>query len=239
MVPQLLEAFRTGGGVPWADYGDDLWQGQGDFNRPLLRNQLAQELLPQVPDIHAKLQSGALVADLACGVGWSSIALARGYPKTIVHGFDLDEHAIAEARRNATKLGVDDRVTFHIRDVADGPVSGGYDLATIFEAVHDLSRPVEVLRAARTVLKPEGSVLVMDENVNETFTAPSNDVERLMYGASILICLPNGLADKPSAATGTVMRPATLRGFALAAGFGNFEVLPIAHDIFRFYRLSG
>lgn len=239
VMPQLLEAYRTGGGVAWTDYGDDVWQAQGDFNRPLFRNQLAQELLPQVPDIHSLLQTGARVADIACGVGWSSIALARGYPKTVVHGFDLDDRAIAQARRNAKELGVDDRVTFEVRDVAAAPESGTYDLVTIFEALHDLSRPVDVLRSARGVLKPGGSMLVMDENVNETFTAPGGDIERLMYGASILMCLPNGMADKPSAATGTVMRPATLRAYALAAGFNTSEVLPIQHDFFRFYRLSG
>lgn len=237
VMPRLLEAFRSGGGVAWADYGDDLWQAQGDFNRPLLRNQLAQEILPQIPDLQAVLERGALVADIACGVGWSAIAIARAYPKTRVHGFDLDERAIAQARRNAAEAGLSERATFQIKDAAEAPDAGGYDLVTFFEAVHDLSRPVEALQAARAILKPGGSVLVMDENVLETFAAPSNDVERLMYGSSILLCLPNCLAESPSAATGTVMRPATLRRYAIEAGFREVEILPIAHDLFRFYRL--
>lgn len=237
VMPRLLEAYRSGGGVSWADYGDDLWQSQGDFNRPLFRHQLTQEFLPQIADVHAKLGQGARVADVACGVGWSSIAIAKGYPMTSVDGFDLDDRAIATARRAAAEAGVADRVNFHVRDAADPEHKGRYDLVTIFEAVHDLSRPVETLRAAREMLVAGGTVLVMDERVAESFTAPGDDVERLMYGASILICLPNGLAEQPSAATGTVMRPDTLRRYAMAAGFRDVEVLGIEHPFFRFYRL--
>jgi len=135
VMPKLLEAYRSGGGVSWAEYGDDLWQSQGDFNRPLFRNQLTQEILPQIADVHAKLGEGARVADIACGVGWSSIAIARGYPRTRVDGFDLDERAVATARRAAAEAGVADRVDFHIRDATDPAHNGRYDLVTIFEAV--------------------------------------------------------------------------------------------------------
>ena len=101
-----------------------------------------------------------------------------------------------------------------------------------------MSRPVEVLRAVRGLLAPGGTVIVMDENVAESFTAPGDDFERLMYGYSVLVCLPNGLAEQPSAGTGTVMRPATLRAYAEAAGFRGFSILPIEHESFRFYRLD-
>ena len=237
VMPRLLEAYRSGGGVAWADYGDDLWQSQGDFNRPLFLHQLAQEFLPQIADVHAALERGARVADIACGVGWSSIAIAKGYAKSRVDGFDLDDRAIATARRLAADAGVADRVTYHVRDAADPAHKGQYDLVTIFEAVHDLSRPVETLRAMREMLAVGGTALVMDERVAESFTAPADDVERLMYAASLLICLPNGLAEQPSVATGTVMRPDTLRQYATAAGFGSVEVLGIEHPFFRFYRL--
>lgn len=237
VMPKLLKAFRSGGGVSWADYGDDLWEAQGDFNRPLFLKQLTQEFLPQIGDLHAKLVEGAHVADVACGVGWSSIAIAKGYPKTTVDGFDLDERAIATARHAAAEGGVADRVTFHVRDSADPAHKGRYDLVTIFEAVHDLSRPVETLRAMREMLAVGGTALVMDERVADTFTAPGDDVERLMYAASILICLPNGLAEQPSAATGTVMRADTLRRYATEAGFRAVDVLGIEHPLFRFYRL--
>jgi len=237
VMPKLLEAYRSGRGVSWSEYGDDLWQSQGDFNRPLFRHQLVQEFLPQITDVHATLERGARVADIACGVGWSSIAIAKGYPNTSVDGFDLDERAIAAARQAAADAGVGDRVAFHIRDAADPAHQGRYDVVTIFEAVHDLARPVETLRAMREILVTGGTALVMDERVADSFTAPAGDVERLMYAASLLICLPNGLAEQPSAATGTVMRPDTLRQYATAAGFTAVEILGIEHPFFRFYRL--
>ena len=234
LLPRLVEVFRTGEGIPWSEYGDDCWQGQGDFNRPYFRGGLATELA-KLPDLHAKLTAGARVADVACGVGWSAIAIAQAYPKVTVDGFDLDESAIAQATAYAKAEGVSDRVRFEVRDAAKA--SGTYDLVTIFEALHDMSAPVEVLRAIRAKLATGGSLIVADENVSDTFAAPGGDVERVMYGASITVCLPNGLADRPSAATGTVMRPATMRRYAMAAGFNDVEELPLELGLLRFYRM--
>ena len=108
-----------------------------------------------------------------------------------------------------------------------------------FEMIHDLARPVEALTTMRRLGKPDAVHLVMDEKVAETFEAPTeNPVERLMYAASVLHCLPVGRADTPSAATGTVMRPATFAGYAERAGFATVNVLPIEHDLFRFYHLT-
>lgn len=238
-LPAILEAFRSGGGVPWSAFGEDGRQGQADFNRPLFLNVLGKEWLPAIADVHARLQAdpAARVADIGCGAGWASIGIARSYPKVRVDGFDMDEPSIALAQANAKEAGLGDRVTFHGRDAADPGLSGRYDLVAAFEMVHDLARPVDVLRAMKGLLAPGGAAIVMDERVAETFGAPGDDVERFMYGASILCCLPVGLSESPSAATGTVMRPATLRGYALEAGFRDVEILPIEHDFFRVYRL--
>jgi hypothetical protein len=78
----------------------------------------------------------------------------------------------------------------------------------------------------------------MDERVGEQFTGQPDDVERLMYGFSLLVCLPDGRSHTPSAATGTVMRPDTLRTYARDAGFTGVEILPIENDLWRFYRLT-
>ena len=113
-----------------------------------------------------------------------------------------------------------------------------YDVAFAFECVHDMARPVEVLAAIRAALDPDGVLVVMDEAVAEEFTAPGDDLERLMYGFSLLVCLPDGLSSTPSAGTGTVMRPSVLRGYAERAGFGSLDVLPIeGFGFFRFYAL--
>jgi hypothetical protein len=129
-----------------------------------------------------------------------------------------------------------DWVTFVVRDAADQCLQGAYDVVTIFEALHDMARPVEALRVARTLLRDGGSLLIADERVHERFT-PHNTDERLFYGWSVLFCLPTGMAETPSAGTGAVMRLNTLPQYATEAGFRGVEVLPIEHDLWRFYRL--
>jgi 2-polyprenyl-3-methyl-5-hydroxy-6-metoxy-1,4-benzoquinol methylase len=239
VVPALLEAFRTGGGVSWAAFGADLREAQAAQNRPAFLQLLGKEWLPTIPDLDARLRADppARIADVACGAGWSGIGIARAYPKVRVDGLDLDAPSIDLAQANVAQAGLADRVTMMVRDAADPALVGRYDLVTIFEALHDMSRPVEVLRACRQLLTPGGTVLVVDERVADTFVAPGDQVERLMYGFSVLCCLPAGMADQPSAATGTVMRADTLRGYATEAGFRATDVLPIANDFFRFYRL--
>ena len=239
VLPAVEEAFRSGGGVPWEAYGELGREAQGDANRPLFTNLLGSEWLPAISDVHERLLADppARVADVACGAGWSSIAIARAYPKATVDGYDLDAASVELARSNLAGSGVEDRVTFHLRDAGDPELAGSYQLVTVFEAVHDMSRPVEVLRALRGLAAEDGAVVVMDERVADVFTAPGDEVERLMYTYSVLCCLPVGLAESPSVGTGTVMRADTLRRYAAEAGFTDVEVLPIEHEVFRFYRL--
>lgn len=239
-LPQLLEAFRTGGGVPYEDYGVDLHEGQAGSTRPQFKHQLAQEWLPAMPDVHARLQADppARVADIGMGLGFSSIAIAKGYPKVHVDGFDLDEASVAAARAVAETEGVADRVAFHARDAGDPELARTYDLAIAIECIHDMWNPVGVLASMRRLVGEGGTVLVADEKVADRFTAPGDDVERFMYGFSILHCLPVGMVQQPSAATGTVFRESTMRGYAEKAGFATVDVLPVEHDFFRFYRLT-
>jgi 2-polyprenyl-3-methyl-5-hydroxy-6-metoxy-1,4-benzoquinol methylase len=235
----VTNAYQTGGGVPYKDYGIDLVEGQAGMNRAMFLNELANKWLPAIPGVHQRLLEDppARVADVGTGAGWSSIAIAKGYPKAIVDGFDLDEPSIDMAQRNARAAGVDDRVTFSVRDAADPKFTGQYDLVAAFECVHDMSDPVIALKAMRNLASANGTVLVVDERVGESFSAAKNDIDWMMYGWSILHCLPVGMADKPSAETGTVMRPDTLRRYASAAGFKSVDVLPIENYFFRFYRL--
>jgi ubiquinone/menaquinone biosynthesis C-methylase UbiE len=201
--------------------------------------QLGTEWLPAIPDVHARLQAEppALVADIGCGLGWSSIGIAQAYPNVQVDGFDLDGPSIEMARDNLAGLGLDGRVNFHERDAGDPSLAGRYDLVTAFECVHDMSDPVSALRTARRLAGEQGAVLVVDERVGDVFTPNGNEVEWMMYGWSVLHCLPVGMAEEPSAATGTVMRTDTLRQYAREAGFREVEVLPIENFFFRFYRL--
>jgi SAM-dependent methyltransferase len=236
-LPALLDAYRGGGGVSWAQLGVDARESQADMNRPWFEHSLPGALAG-VPELHERLQrTGARIADIGCGAGWSSIALARAYPSASVDGFDVDAPSLDLARANAAKAGVSDRVSFSGTDAAQLP-DATYDVVFAFECVHDMPRPVEVLAAARRALVPGGVMVVMDEAVAEDFSAPGDSLERLMYGYSLFVCLPDGMAHPPSAGTGTVMRPDTLRRYAEAAGFSEFEILPIEDfGFWRFYQL--
>jgi SAM-dependent methyltransferase len=235
----LTEAFRTGRGVPYEDYGADLRAGQAGMNRNLFLQQLGSDYLPAITDLDARLRADppARVADIGCGVGWSSVGIAKAYPNVRVDGFDLDAASVADAQAVIADAGVGDRVRVELRDAADPELAGRYDLVTAFECVHDMSDPVGALRTMRRLAGEGGVVLVMDERVAERFDPAAGDVERLMYGFSIFHCLPVGLVESPSAATGTVMRPGTLRRYALEAGFRDVDILPLDNLFFNFYRL--
>lgn len=237
-LDKLLAAFRNGGGVAYEDYGVDLVEGQAGMNRAAFLYQLGQEWLPAIPDVHERLQGeDARIADLGCGAGWSSIGMANSYENARVDGFDLDRASIELARKNVAEAGLSDRVRMEVRDAGDPELAGKYDLVVALECVHDMSDPVSALRAMKRLAKAGGAVIVVDEKVGEAFTPAGNEIEPLMYGFSVFHCLPVGMAEQPSAGTGTVMRPDTLRGYAQEAGFGEMEILPIDTFFFRFYRL--
>jgi 2-polyprenyl-3-methyl-5-hydroxy-6-metoxy-1,4-benzoquinol methylase len=238
-LPALFDAYRGGGGVPYKDYGTEFRNSIASLNRPMFKNLLGNHWLPAMPDVDRRLRADppARVADVGCGTGWSSIAIAQAYPKVRVDGFDIDEPSTRTARENAAKAGIDDRVRFEVRDAADPDNAASYDLVTAFETIHDMSDPVAALRAMRGLVAPGGAVMVADERVAESFSAPGDELERFMYGWSVLHCLPVGRVDPPALGTGTVMRPETLRRYARQAGFSGVEILPIEHDFWRFYRL--
>lgn len=232
----LADAFRDGGAppsIPWEP------EGRANPNRARFLNLLGSEWLPAVPDVDARLRADppARVADLACGMGWSSIAMAQAYPKIVIDGLDLDEDAIAVAQGHAKQVGLADRVRFAATDAALLPPENRYDLVTILEALHDMSRPVATLRTARNLLTENGTVIVADNRTAEEFTVPASERERQEYGWSVVSCLPGAMDDPDTAATGAIMRPATLRRYATEAGFAEVRVLPIDTDYWRFYQL--
>jgi 2-polyprenyl-3-methyl-5-hydroxy-6-metoxy-1,4-benzoquinol methylase len=236
----VLDAFRSGNGVPYGSYGRDASESQARGTRPLYEKLLTTRWLPAVPALHARLQADppARVADVACGHGHSAVAIARRYPKVLVDGVDLDERSIEAARALLAGSGVEDRVAFHNRDAADSELSSRYDLVTIFEALHDMSYPVDVLQTVRGMLTTGGRVFLADELTAERFSPEAGERERLSYGFSVLHCLPVGMVGSGAAGTGTVMRPDTMRRYARDAGFSACEVLPIEDKYWRFYLIT-
>ncbi len=236
-MPALVEAYRSGGGVPWHQYGEQMRLAQARANRPLFLDLLGREWLPTITDVHARLTAGGRVADVGCGEGWSAIGMALAYPAITVDGFDIDKASVDAANAHAAEYGLSERVHFHHVDGAVVDRPDGYNLVAAFECIHDMSDPVAVLAEMRELVGDEGAVMVMDERVQDTFTGEEDPNERLFYGYSTLICLPDGMSHEGSVGTGTVMRHDILRGYAHQAGFRDVDVLPIEHETFRFYRL--
>ena len=236
----VARAFRTGEGLPFGHYGEDMRIGQALGTRWGYMNDLITEWLPAMPDVHQRLQTkpDAKIADIGFGMGWSSIAMARAYPNARIDGLDLDQASVAAAQQLANDEGVGDRVRFRVQDAGDPVLSGQYDLATAFECVHDMANPVEALAAMRGLVGPGGTVLIVDENAADEFEAPGSDVERIFYGYSMFHCLPGSMDGDHPAGTGTVMRQSTFRQYAEDAGFKAVDLLPIENDFFRFYRLT-
>ena len=239
VLPRLPEAYRTGAGISFGEYGDEVRLGQGLFNRGPFLEQLTQEWVPAMPDVAALLsREGASVVDLGCGVGWSSIALASAYPRLSVLGVDSDDASIMDARTHAAAAGLGDRVRFEVTDADTDLGEGWHDVAFFFEALHDMAHPVEALVAARRSLRAGGRVVVMDERAEEEFAPGGSPIERLLAASSVLHCLPVGRSQDDSAATGALFRPHMVQHYAQHAGYAGVEVAPIEHDLFRFYVLT-
>jgi SAM-dependent methyltransferase len=241
VMPLLVDAFRTGAGVPYSAYGADGVDAQAALNRPAYVNELVPEWLPKMPDVAARLADTTRttrVADVGCGFGWAAIELAKAYPHLRVDGYDADEESIRRARRNAADAGVADRVTFEVVDASSGYGAGRYDVVFFFECVHDMAHPDRALAQARTAIAPGGTVIIMDEAVSDTL-AVGDPTQTFFACVSVLWCLPQGRVEPDSEAVGTVMTADRLRTIAIDAGWAGIDVLPVDHPFFRFYRLVG
>jgi SAM-dependent methyltransferase len=239
VLDDVVAAYRTGAGVPYANYGVDFRHGQGGINRPAFTADLVKSWLPAVSGVAGRLAQGGRVADVGTGHGWAAIAVKSAWPQADVIGLDTDPGSIIDARRHAEQAGVE--VTFEVVDDSSGgdlAVHGPFDVVLILEALHDMAQPAEVLAATRAALAPGGIVVIADEAVADSFQAPGDDVERMMYGWSVVHCLPAALAEQPSAALGTVLRAGTVADLATTAGFTSYDVVDVDAGFFRIYRLA-
>lgn len=232
-LPELVEAYRTGGGVSWEQLGELARESQADVNRPWL-DRLPTELakLPGLQDLLSR--PGARLADVGTGAGWSALALAAAYPQLDIIGVDTDRPSVEMARENAMAAGLESRVRFIHDDAGNLATYGTFDVILALECLHDMPYPVAVLTAMRTAVRPDGSVLILDEAVNDRLTPSADSLEKLMYGYSLFVCLPDGMSHPGSAGTGTVMRPSVLTDYARQAGFSSVDVVL---DEFGFWRL--
>jgi SAM-dependent methyltransferase len=210
------EAFRTGRGIGWDEHGPAHSRGMDLISRAVVVPALA-DWLPALDEVAASLEAGGSVADVGCGYGAPTIAIARAFPRSRVLGIDVDDASVAQARKAAADAGVAGRARFEVADAAALP-AGEYALITFFDCLHDLGDPVAALRGSRQALAPGGSVLLVEHAGSERTEENLSAAGRFFYASSALVCTPSALA-QGSAGLGTIPGERALRDVAAKAGF--------------------
>jgi 2-polyprenyl-3-methyl-5-hydroxy-6-metoxy-1,4-benzoquinol methylase len=219
--PRILEVMRTGEGMPWGDHDEGLFSGTARFFKPGYVGGIAQQWIPALDGAQARLEAGAMVADVGCGFGASTIIMARAYPNSRFIGFDSHAPSIEAARRAGVEAGVSDRVTFEVASAQDFP-GNGYALITLFDCLHDLGDPEGAAAHLRSALEPSGSVMLVEPMAGDHIEDNLNPIGRIFSAASVLVCTPHAIAEN-GRALGTLATDAELRAVFEGAGFGSFR----------------
>lgn len=216
--PKLAEAFRTGKGLGWHEHDPALFQGTERFFRPGYNANLVNSWIPALDGVDAKLKQGAQVADVGCGLGASTIIMAKSYPKSRFVGFDYHAASIDQARRKAQEAGVADRTRFEVSTAKDYPGTG-YDFVTFFDCLHDMGDPVGAAAHVRSTLDDEGTWMVVEPFAHDEVEKNLNPIGRVFYSASTMICTPASLAQEVGMALGAQAGEKRLREVITAGGF--------------------
>jgi ubiquinone/menaquinone biosynthesis C-methylase UbiE len=221
--PQITEAFRTGAGFGWHEQDQDVFLGCEQFFRPGYTANLLSSWIPALDGVQEKLKAGATAADIGCGLGASTILMAKEYPKSRFIGSDYHADSIEMARERASEAGVTDRVDFEVSSASS--FSGDdYDLAATFDCLHDMGDPVAAARHVREVLKPDGTWLVVEPAAADDMTGNMNPVGRVYYNFSTLLCVPNALSQAGGYSLGAQAGEAAIRQISRDAGFTRFRM---------------
>jgi 2-polyprenyl-3-methyl-5-hydroxy-6-metoxy-1,4-benzoquinol methylase len=219
----LADAYRNGGGVGWDAHPEAMYAGVARFRRTTYLHGLVQDWLPSLDGVVDKLRTGARVADIGCGFGYSTIIMAQAYPNSAFVGFDYHEGSIAAARKLAAQAGVVDRVSFTVSTATDFPGTG-YDLITSYDCVHDMGNPGAVGRQVRQALAPDGTWLIVEPNLpGELTELAAHPFGRLFAGTSATVCLPSALAQRGEYALGNHAGEDALRSIVTRAGFTHWR----------------
>ena len=190
--PRVEECFRHGTGVRWGDHAGCLFCATGAFFRPGYVNNIVQNWIPALDGVEARLRQGARVADVGCGVGFSTLLMAEAYPESRFVGFDFHEPSIEEARRHADRHGLSDRIRFEVAQAKD-IAEEGFDLVTMYDCLHDMGDPRGCAAHMRRILAEGGSWMIVEPIAGDTPADNMNPVGRLYYNASTMICIPTSL----------------------------------------------
>ena len=220
--PKIAEAFRTGAGVGWHEHDACLFRGTERFFRPGYNTNLVSAWIPALEGVEDRLKAGALVADVGCGHGASTVLMAKAYPNSRIAGFDYHPASIDRAREVAAEAGVADNTSFDVA-MAQAIPGGPYDLVCIFDALHDMGDPVGAARSIRERLKPDGTWMLVEPFANDELADNLNPVGRMFYAASTMICTPASLSQEGAMGLGAQAGEARLRSVCEQAGFTRFR----------------
>jgi 2-polyprenyl-3-methyl-5-hydroxy-6-metoxy-1,4-benzoquinol methylase len=220
--PRITEAVRSGEGIGWHDHVHDVHEGCERFFRPGYNAHLAREWLPALDGVIEKLNRGALVADVGCGHGASTILMAEAFPNSTFVGSDYHAGSIETARERASAAGLDRRARFAVEPAA--AYSGtGYDLVTMFDCLHDMGDPVGAARHVHATLKPDGTWMIVEPHAGDRVEDNLNPVGRAYYAFSTLLCTPASLSQEVGLALGAQAGEARIRDVVQAGGFSRFR----------------
>jgi SAM-dependent methyltransferase len=217
--PKVEECFRHGTGVRWGDDSGCLFCATGAFFRPGYVNNIVQSWIPALEGVEQRLRAGANVADVGCGVGFSTLLMAEAYPDSRFVGYDFHEPSIEDARRHATEHGLTDRVRFEVAKAKEIAESG-FDLVTMYDCLHDMGDPRGCAAHMRNILKPGGTWMIVEPIAGDTPIENMNPVGRLYYNASTMICVPTSLDQEVGEGLGAQAGEARLAAIVREGGFG-------------------
>ncbi|MEW2400451.1 methyltransferase domain-containing protein [Streptomyces sp. NPDC046862] len=214
----LVDAYRTGDGVGWAEHDPALDTGMGSFFQPTYEHRLVPDWLPSLHDVTDKLAGGGTVADVGCGVGHTTLLIAKAFPNATVYGFDYSEEAIGIAQQLAEAAGLADRVVFEAASADDYPGTG-YDLVTFFNCLHDMGDPVAAAQHVHKSLDPDGTWMLVESNVSPADIDTRTPAAHMFMALSAVMCLPVAVAQRGPHALGNHSGEQAFRAIAEEAGF--------------------
>lgn len=219
---RLEEVFHTGEGIGWHEHHEGVPCGTARFFGPNYRANLVAHWLPALDGVIDKLLTGALVADVGCGHGISTLLMAEAFPRSTFVGIDYHEESIAAANEGAGRAGLQGRVSFQRGTAKDFP-GRNFDLVTMFDCLHDLGDPQGAAAHVRRSLAPDGTWMIVEPRASDRVEENLNPVGRVFYSASTLVCTPGSLAQEVGLALGAQAGEAPVRAIAAEAGFSRFR----------------
>jgi 2-polyprenyl-3-methyl-5-hydroxy-6-metoxy-1,4-benzoquinol methylase len=237
VVERLPEAFRTGIGLSWDERGEESAPATELMFRNWYRLVLVPVALPALAGVVPRLEAGARVADVGCGTGIALLEMARAFPRSEFHGYDISEHAIERARASCEAAGLTN-AHFHQAKTDPLPADGSFDLITTFDCLHDMTDPASVAAAIRAALRADGTWFIADIDGKPTFeeNLRDNPLAQMLYAMSVLSCMSSALSEPGGAGLGTLGLPEpAMRELAAGAGFSQFRRVDLRHPVNAFY----